>query len=315
MTTLINSLKPHIEAVDKQFVALFQSANPIMNEVATHLLNVRGKQIRMLMTLLSAEALGGITDATHRSAALIEALHLSTLLHDDVIDHATMRRHQTTVNARWDNATAILTGDFIYARCLQTALQYKDYNAMEHISKAVTEMSDGELLQKYHTKDFTMTEAVYMDIIRKKTAALFAASCVCGAISVNATMQSQRQFYNAGLQLGIAFQIYDDLLDIMPEAHTGKIKDNDLREHKMTLPFIHFAQHGTSQQRQLLEKLIHGDISATDTDRAALLQAVLLTSEGYVRQRIQNHIEQAKTILINYPKERLCMLFEFSCRS
>ena len=270
---------------------------PLLNEVFKHIQTSQGKQIRPVLILLSAEICGGITPRTHRSAVLTEMLHLATLLHDDVIDQAEMRRKQPSVNARWGNKVAILVGDYLLAETLRVATIHKDYELLELMNEAIQKVSEGELIQMQNTANTGITEDIYNDIISKKTASLFASACACGAFSANTNEQNMATFHQIGWHLGMAFQIKDDLLDLLPNAETGKAKCNDLQEQTFTLPLIHFLKTADPSALDIITNHYQ------DREKIQQLSQQILDSESltYTQSKIAEHIETATALLNPFP--------------
>jgi octaprenyl-diphosphate synthase len=219
----------------------------------------KGKQMRPMFTLLSAQVAGGITPATYRAAALIELLHTATLIHDDVVDEADERRGFFSINALWKNKIAVLVGDYLLSRGLLMSLEADDFELLKITSNAVKQMSEGELLQMAKTRTLNIDEPVYFDIIRQKTASLIAACCASGAASAGAGADDRDALRRFGEAVGMAFQIKDDLFDYGPrsEAETiGKPVGIDLREKKITLPLIHVLNRASWLERRRLISVV-----------------------------------------------------------
>ena len=294
---IILPIEPSFQVFKQNFSNAMTSPMPLLNEVFKYIQSSQGKQIRPVLILLSAEICGGITPRTYRSAVLTEMLHLATLLHDDVIDQAEMRRKQLSVNAKWNNKVAILVGDYLFAETLKVATAHKDYELLELMNDAIQKVSEGELIQMQNTANMGITEDIYNDIISKKTASLFAAACACGAFSTNTNEQNISAFYQIGWHLGMAFQIKDDLLDLLPNAETGRAKCNDIQEQTFTLPLIHFLK--TADKSALDIVLNHYQ----DRDKIQQLLQQILDSESliYTQSKIAEHIEKAANLLNPFP--------------
>lgn len=210
----------------------------LLDRVMNYIVKRKGKQMRPMFVFLSAGACGPITESTYRGAALIELLHTATLVHDDVVDDANYRRGFFSINALWKNKVAVLVGDFLLSKGLILSVENKDFNLLSIVSKAVKEMSEGELLQMEKARQLDITEEVYFDIIRQKTASLIASCCAVGASSAGASddvVETMRMF---GEKIGMAFQIKDDLFDF-GDDEIGKPVGIDIKEKKMTLPLIY----------------------------------------------------------------------------
>lgn len=223
----------------------------LLNAINSYILRKKGKQLRPVLVLLSAKMFGGDRQRAFVASSLVELFHTATLLHDDVVDDAPMRRGIFSVYGVWKSKIAILVGDFFLSRSMLLALKNKDYQLLEIISKAVEQISEGELLQLDKSRKYKTTEEQYMAIIRKKTASLFASCTKAGALAGGANKEEQEALYNYGMALGIAFQIQDDLLDFDKTNRMGKVLYNDLKERKMTLPIIYALQESRDAKKSL----------------------------------------------------------------
>jgi octaprenyl-diphosphate synthase len=277
------------------------SEMPLLNDVFKHIQSSQGKQIRPVLILLSAEICGQITEKTYRSAVLTEMLHLGTLLHDDVIDQAEMRRSQPSVNAKWNNKVAILVGDFLFAEMLKTTTEHRDYEVLKIMNAAIQKVCEGELIQMQNTANIDISEDIYNDIISKKTASLFAAACACGAFSADANEKNISTFHQIGWHLGMAFQIKDDLLDLLPNAETGKTKGNDIHEQKFTLPIIHFLKTATEIDKKNALDIIRNHYLNMEKIQTLSQQILDGKSLVYTESKISEHIENAHILINSFP--------------
>ncbi|GEO03952.1 polyprenyl synthetase [Adhaeribacter aerolatus] len=227
---------------EKKFRSSMQSRVLLLDKIMGYIVKRKGKQMRPMFVFFSAKLFGkGITEATYRGAALIELLHTATLVHDDVVDDANYRRGFFSVNALWKNKIAVLVGDYLLSKGLLLSLQNDDFDLLKIVSNAVKEMSEGELLQIEKARRLDITEDVYFDIIRQKTASLIASCCAVGASSSGANAETIEKARLFGEKVGIAFQIKDDLFDY-GTAEIGKPVGIDIKEKKMTLPLIYALQ-------------------------------------------------------------------------
>lgn len=229
----------HIDAFEEHFRASMKSSVPLLDTVMRFIVRRKGKQMRPMFVFLSAGMCGEIGESAYRAASLIELLHTATLVHDDVVDDSNLRRGFFSVNALWKNKIAVLAGDFLLSRGLLLALENDEFRLLKIVSTAVREMSEGELLQIEKARRLDISEEVYFEIIRKKTASLIASCCACGAASSGAGDTVTENFRQFGEFTGIAFQIKDDLLDYSRSQATGKPGGLDIRDRKMTLPLIY----------------------------------------------------------------------------
>ncbi|QHT65524.1 polyprenyl synthetase family protein [Rhodocytophaga rosea] len=226
-----------MEAFELKFRSFMKSNVMLLDKIMNYIVKRKGKQIRPMFVFLTAKTCGLVTEATYRGAALIELLHTATLVHDDVVDDANYRRGFFSVNALWKNKIAVLVGDYLLSRGLLLSIENNDFELLRIVSTAVREMSEGELLQIEKARRLDITEEVYFEIIRQKTASLIASCCAVGACSAHASegvIEQARQF---GEKVGIAFQIKDDLFDYGNDE-IGKPVGIDIKEKKMTLPLI-----------------------------------------------------------------------------
>ena len=275
------------------FRRAMKSRVPLLDVVLQFIIRRKGKQIRPLFVFLSAAATGEIRPATHRAAALIEILHTATLVHDDVVDNAAERRGFFSVNALWKNKVAVLAGDYLFARGLLLSLENDDFGLLKIVAEATREMSEGELLQMEKARRLDIREEVYFEIIRKKTASLIASCCACGAASSGASPETVQMMKAFGEEVGVAFQIQDDLFDYQKTNRTGKPSGIDIREQKLTLPLIYTLNNcSAAGKREIIRtvKKYHGDA----TKVAALIQKV--TESGgleYARTQMKAYRDAA----------------------
>lgn len=241
---------------EKKFRAAMSSKVPLLDRIMTYIVKRKGKQMRPMFVLLSAGVTGGINEKTYRGASLVELMHTATLIHDDVVDDAFQRRGFFSVNALWKNKIAVLVGDYLLSSGLLLSLKNKEFQMLEILSEAVQAMAEGELLQLEKARKLNTNEAVYFDIITKKTASLISSCCAIGAASnptEEATLDKMRAF---GENVGIAFQIKDDLFDYGDGSDIGKPRGIDIQEKKLTLPLIYALQNvGETDQRNMVSKI------------------------------------------------------------
>jgi octaprenyl-diphosphate synthase len=245
-----------IRTFDDYFRDSMKSKAPLLNIITRYILKRKGKQMRPMLVFLSAKLTGGITKATYTAAALIELMHTATLIHDDVVDDAYERRGFFSINALWKNKIAVLIGDYLLSKGLLLAVQDHEYELLEIVSEAVREMAEGELLQIEKARKLDITEEVYFEIIRKKTATLIASCAACGSKSAGANDETIAKLKLFGEYVGMAFQIKDDLFDYLKNGAIGKPTGNDIREQKMTLPLIHALQNGKPDEKKNILRLV-----------------------------------------------------------
>lgn len=233
-------IKNEMELFEKKFKDSMQSNVPLLNRITYYIIRRKGKQMRPMFVFLVAKMVseGGFDERTYRGASVVELIHTATLVHDDVVDDSNRRRGFFSINALWKNKIAVLVGDFLLSKGLLLSIDNSDFDLLKLISIAVREMSEGELLQIEKARKLDISEDIYFDIIRQKTATLIAACCGIGAASVGANEETVQQMRKFGEYIGIAFQIKDDLFDYTEEK-IGKPTGIDIKEQKMTLPLIY----------------------------------------------------------------------------
>ncbi len=264
MSASIEQIKKPIEAqlkfFEKEFRQSMKTQVPLLDTIMTYIVKRKGKQIRPIFVLYSAALFGEISERTYRGAALVELLHTATLVHDDVVDESHQRRGFFSINAIWKNKIAVLVGDFLLSKGLLLSVKNKDFDLLEIVSTAVQDMSEGELLQIENARTFKTTEAVYFEIIRKKTASLIASCCSIGARSTTTDEEEVRKMHRFGELIGLAFQIRDDLFDF-GENKSGKPAGLDIKDKKLTLPIILALQNADYLRRKHIRSIINSKIS------------------------------------------------------
>lgn len=254
----VDKIKSPIKAEMEKFEPFFRSSMqtkvPLLNVIMNYILRRKGKQMRPMFVFLTSKMLKNeVGDSTYTAAALIELLHTATLIHDDVVDEAYERRGFFSVNALWKSKISVLVGDYLLSKGLLLAVDNNEYELLKIVSVAVKEMSEGELLQIQQSRKLKITEDIYYDIIRKKTAALIAACTACGAKSSGADDDMVEKMRLFGEYVGMAFQIKDDLLDYQNNGSIGKPSGNDIKEKKLTLPIIHVLKNASlADQKRIL---------------------------------------------------------------
>jgi len=256
----LNSIKKPVEnelkAFEPYFRKIMSSKVPLLSIITNHIYRRKGKQVRPLLVFLSAGMNGSITEATFVAAGMIELLHTATLIHDDVVDEANERRGSFSINALWRSKIAVLVGDFLLSKGLLLAIETNEFELLRNMSHAVKEMSEGELLQIERSRRMNIDEETYFDIIHKKTATLIASCLVNGAVSVGAEQAMIDKMYEYGVNLGLAFQIKDDIFDYQAKGALGKPTGNDIKENKLTLPLIYaLSRVDKVKKRRMLSQL------------------------------------------------------------
>ena len=276
-----------------------KSKVPLLSIITNYILRRKGKQMRPLLVLLSAKLFGPIHEGSYVGASLIELLHTASLIHDDVVDEANERRGAFSINALWKSKIAVLVGDYLLARGLLLSVDRERYDLLKIVSKAVKEISEGELLQIEKSRKLDITEEVYYDIIRQKTASLIAACTAIGAKSVHASDDIVVRMHSFGEALGMAFQIKDDLFDFQPKGLIGKPVGNDIKEKKLTLPLIFVLRNATAGQRKHWLRII-----SRHHNKAERVREVV----EFVKQN--GGLEYAETKMLEYKQKAIDILRE-----
>ena len=246
-------IRSEMELFEKKFYQSMSSKVALLNRITHYIVNRKGKQMRPMFVFLVAKmvAQGKVNERTYRGASVIELIHTATLVHDDVVDDSNRRRGFFSINALWKNKIAVLVGDYLLSKGLLLSIDNGDFDLLQIISVAVREMSEGELLQIEKARRLDITEDVYYEIIRQKTATLIAACCSLGACSVNPDSEDVEKMRKFGELIGMAFQIKDDLFDYT-DGPIGKPTGIDIKEQKMTLPLIHALNVANAKERKWL---------------------------------------------------------------
>jgi len=272
----------------------------LLDKVTSYIVKRKGKQLRPMFVFLSAKMLGDINPITFDATTLVELLHTATLVHDDVVDDAAERRGFFSVNALWKNKIAVLVGDYMLSRILLISIEKRNLDLLEIVARAVQEMSEGELLQIEKARHLDITEEVYYEVIRKKTASLIATCCEAGALSVGAQEERarMRQF---GELIGLAFQIKDDIFDYGTGEHIGKPTGIDIREQKMTLPLIYALQNAPAAIQKELRYIIKNEYDVSHRVQRAIQLVWESGGVQYAQKRMEALAAQALEILSSYP--------------
>ena len=291
-----------MELFEEKFKDAMLSKVPLLNRITYYIVRRKGKQMRPMFVFLVAKMVsnGGFDERTYRGASVVELIHTATLVHDDVVDDSNRRRGFFSINALWKNKIAVLVGDFLLSKGLLLSIDNEDFDLLKLISIAVREMSEGELLQIEKARKLDITEAVYFNIIRKKTATLIAACCGIGATSVGASQEKVHQMRKFGEYIGIAFQIKDDLFDYS-DAKIGKPTGIDIKEQKMTLPLIYTLNNCSKKEKSWLIN----SIKKHNKDKKRVKEIItFVKSNGgieYTTLKMEEYIQKAIALLENYP--------------
>lgn len=291
-----------MEEFEGRFRSSMRSEVALLDKITHYIVKRKGKQMRPMFVFLTAKMLHDTNDSTYRAATLIELLHTATLVHDDVVDDASKRRGFFSINALWKNKVAVLVGDYLLSRGLLLAVKHKDYHLLEITSNSVKEMSEGELLQMEKARKLDITEEIYFNIIRQKTASLIASCCASGAASVSEDADLIEKMRLFGETVGIAFQIRDDLFDYGTDQSIGKPTGIDIKEKKMTLPLIHALSNSDRSDKRFIINTIKNH--NTDEKRVAKVIEMVRSNGGidYTTQRMNEYRDKALEMLTEFPE-------------
>ncbi len=295
-------IEKEMELFEKKFSDSMSSKVSLLNRITHYVVNRKGKQMRPMFVFLIAKMTGDgeVNERTYRGASVIELIHTATLVHDDVVDDSNRRRGFFSINALWKNKIAVLVGDYLLSKGLLLSIDNDDFDLLKIISVAVREMSEGELLQIEKARSLDITEDVYFEIIRQKTATLIAACCAMGARSVMASDEEVEKMRKFGELIGIAFQIKDDLFDYGNE-HIGKPTGIDIKEQKMTLPLIYALNNSTSEEK----KWVINSVKNHNKDKQRVKEVITFVKDNggldYAVTKMKEYQQEALHLLETYP--------------
>ena len=292
-----------MELFEKKFYNSMSSKVALLNRITHYIVNRKGKQMRPMFVFLVSKMVsdGIVNERTYRGASVIELIHTATLVHDDVVDDSNRRRGFFSINALWKNKIAVLVGDYLLSKGLLLSIDNGDFDLLKIISVAVREMSEGELLQIEKARRLDITEEVYYEIIRQKTATLIAACCAMGAQSVNASDEEVAQMRLFGEYIGMAFQIKDDLFDY-GDTQIGKPTGIDIKEQKMTLPLIYALNHCSKEEK----KWAINSVKNHNKDKKRVKEVIEFVKKTggleYAITQMKSYQEKALKLLETYPQ-------------
>jgi len=303
--SVLAEIKKPVEKEMGEFESYFnrkmQSNIPLLKIILNYILRRKGKQMRPLLVLLTAGLNGKITESAYVAATLIELLHTASLVHDDVVDEAAERRGALSINALWNSKIAVLVGDYLLSKGLLVSVETSRYDMLEIVSEAVKSMSEGELLQIQKARKLNITEDDYYKIIISKTAALISACTATGARSVTEDQDAIQLMKDFGENIGIAFQIRDDILDYEANSLTGKIVGNDIKERKITLPLIHALELSSSGRRKEIMSVVKKKKKTKDEIDEVIRFVISSGGLAYAEVRMNGYRDKALAILDSYP--------------
>ncbi len=298
-------IKEEMEVFEKKFKTSMMSEISLLNRITFFIVKRKGKQIRPMFVLLVAKLLGNekVNERSYRGAALIELIHTATLVHDDIVDDSYKRRGFFSINTLWKNKIAVLVGDYLFSKGLLLSVDNKDFDLLKIISEVVKEMSEGELLQLEKSRDFEITENIYYEIIRKKTAVLIASCCSIGATSVMSSQSDIDKIYEFGELLGMIFQIKDDLFDYTNKM-IGKPTGIDLKEKKITLPLIYTINNVDRKEKKWIINSIKNHNKEKEIINKIIKKVINAGGLEFSLKKINSFKEKALNILYTFPKSK-----------
>ena len=300
---ITSSIAEDIKIFQIEFDRALSSDVTLINTISKYMVRNRGKNIRPILTILSARLIDEPNQNTYRAAAMMELLHVATLIHDDVVDDATKRRGKPSINRIWKNKISVLMGDFILSKALINMIGIRDFDALEKISNTAEKLSAGEILQLEKSITGSMTEEVYFNMISQKTASLIATSCELGAITTSKLPKDRKATHDYGESLGMAFQIKDDLFDLMgSESDTGKNSGGDIKKNMKTLPLIFALSNMGKSEKRKLNKLL----SIKKKNNSVLTEIKNIVDEAggfeYARLKLEEYSNKAIDSISFYPE-------------
>ena len=298
-------IKEEMEVFEKKFKTSMMSEISLLNRITFFIVKRKGKQIRPMFVFLVAKLLGNekVNERSYRGAALIELIHTATLVHDDIVDDSYKRRGFFSINTLWKNKIAVLVGDYLFSKGLLLSVDNNDFDLLKIISEVVKEISEGELLQLEKSRDFEITENIYYEIIRKKTAVLIASCCSIGATSVMSSQSDIDKIYEFGKLLGMIFQIKDDLFDYTNKM-IGKPTGIDLREKKITLPLIYTINNVDRKEKKWIINSIKNHNKEKKIINKIIKKVINAGGLEFSLKKINSFKEKALNILYTFPKSK-----------
>jgi octaprenyl-diphosphate synthase len=311
-----SSVSEELKVFQERYKSVLHSSNSLVDKVTRYVLKQQGKQIRPLLVLLSAKVCGQVVDVSYRGAIMIELLHSATLIHDDVVDGAEMRRGIPSINALWKNKISVLIGDYLLSKGLLYSLENNDFQSLRLVSEAVRRMSEGEILQIQKTRSLDITEDDYLSVIADKTGSLIATSCAIGAASSTSSGEDIASLKSYGEFLGLAFQIRDDLLDYTGDSRkTGKQLGIDIKDRKITLPLIFALQHSDKGEQNKIKTILKSSKKRSVRSREVIDFVRQKGGLDYAAQVAEGFADKALESISHFPesdaKRSLQLLVDF----
>jgi octaprenyl-diphosphate synthase len=298
---MLDPIRPEMTEFEVRFRKSMQSRVPLLDKITHYIIKRKGKQMRPMFVFLTSKMLGEINDRTYDAASLIELLHTATLVHDDVVDDANERRGFFSINALWKNKIAVLVGDYLLSKVLLLSIQKNNLELLHIVATAVKEMSEGELLQIEKARKLDITEDIYFEVIRQKTASLISACCEAGAVASgrNDMRETMKEF---GELVGLAFQLKDDIFDYGTGEKIGKPTGLDIRERKMTLPLIYALNNAPKEVKRELLYIVKNKNEKSKSVKRAVEIVIQEGGVQYTHQRMMELTKKALDLLSTVPE-------------
>lgn len=291
-----------LDDFEDYFKSTIKSDIPLLSLIIQYILRKKGKQMRPMFVFLAAKMNGNFNETTHMAASSIELLHTATLVHDDVVDESYERRGSFSINALWKNKLAVLVGDFILAKGLLLNIDNENYRFLQLISRSVKDLSEGEILQMRKSMKLDIDYDTYFEIIKKKTASLIATSLAIGAASATEDQDVVERMFDIGIDVGIAFQIKDDIFDYQAKGILGKPTGNDIKEKKITLPLLYVLSNSDERER----RRILGEVKRKNKNQAKVQELVNLVVErgglDYATEQMNVYRDRAIRKIMQFPE-------------
>jgi octaprenyl-diphosphate synthase len=300
----VHLIEKELKIFETKFKESVRSHVPMLDRVMRYIVKRKGKQLRPMFVFLSARLCGEVNESTYRAASLVELLHTATLVHDDVVDDSLERRGFFSVYALWKNKISVLVGDYLLAKGLLLSLDHNDYKILHILSDAVRKMSEGELLQIEKSRSLNLDEEIYFEIIRNKTASLLASACSAGAWSVSNDEALTEKVRVFGENVGMAFQIKDDLFDYGTNT-AGKPTGNDIKEKKLTLPLIYTLNNTDKETRRKIIYIVKNQNRDTEKTKYVIDQVVMTGGIEYAIGKMNGYKTNALAILDEFPESEI----------
>lgn len=293
-----------LQVFEQKFKLAVKSQAPLLDRIMQYIISRKGKQLRPQFVILCAKLFAPVSESTYRAASLVELVHTASLVHDDVVDESLERRSFFSINALWKNKVAVLVGDYLLTKGMLLSLENKEYQLLQILNDAVRKMSEGELLQIEKSRKLNLSEDVYFEIIRNKTASLLASACASGTWSTTFDEDVTEKMRQFGEKVGIAFQIKDDLFDYGTED-VGKPTGNDIKEKKLTLPVIYALNKVSAADKKKMIYTIKNENKNTDSVKRLIQKVQEAGGIAYAEQKMNIYRDEALNILLSFPENEV----------